>query len=41
MFNNVSRKYLKAILVLNAIEFPRTHQISVLLALVPAQFAPL
>jgi HEPN domain-containing protein len=28
-------KYIKALLVLNAIEFPRTHQISVLLTLVP------
>ena len=27
-------------LVLNAIEFPRTHQISLLLALVPAQVRP-
>ena len=33
-------KYLKAMLVLNAIEFPRTHQISLLLALVPAQVRP-
>ena len=33
-------KYVKAMLVLNAIEFPRTHQISLLLALVPAQVRP-
>jgi HEPN domain-containing protein len=33
-------KYVKAMLVLNAIEFPRTHQISVPLALVPAQVRP-
>ncbi len=34
-------KYLKALLVLNDIEFTRTHQISTLLALVPAQARPL
>jgi len=33
-------KYLKALLVLNGIEFPRTHQISVLMALLPAQVRP-
>ncbi len=33
-------KYLKALLVLNDIEFSRTHQISTLLALVPAQVRP-
>jgi HEPN domain-containing protein len=33
-------KYLKALLVLNGIEFPRTHQISTLLALVPAPIRP-
>lgn len=33
-------KYLKALLVLNGIEFTRTHQISTLLALVPAQVRP-
>ena len=33
-------KYVKAMLVLSAIEFPRTHQISLLLALVPDQVRP-
>lgn len=33
-------KYLKALLVLNGVEFTRTHQISVLLALVPVQVRP-
>jgi HEPN domain-containing protein len=33
-------KYLKALLVLNGVEFTRTHQISSLLALVPAQMRP-
>ena len=33
-------KYLKALLVLNSIDFSRTHQISTLLALVPAQVRP-
>ena len=33
-------KYLKALLVLNGIEFSRTHQISTLLALVPAPVRP-
>ncbi len=33
-------KYIKALLVLNAIEFPRTHQIGVLLTLVPIQIRP-
>ena len=33
-------KYLKAMLVLNGIEFSRTHQISTLLALVPSQVRP-
>jgi HEPN domain-containing protein len=33
-------KYLKALLVLNDIEFSRTHQISTLLALVPASIRP-
>jgi HEPN domain-containing protein len=35
-----AEKYLKALLVLNGIEFTRTHQISVLLALVPAEVRP-
>ena len=33
-------KYLKALLVLNGIDFSRTHQISFLLALVPAPVRP-
>jgi HEPN domain-containing protein len=33
-------KYLKALLVLNGIEFSRTHQISTLLAFVPAPIRP-
>ena len=33
-------KYLKALLVLNGIDFPRTPQISVLLALVPTPVRP-
>lgn len=33
-------KYLKALLILNGIEFPRTHQISSLLALIPAPVRP-
>ncbi len=33
-------KYLKALLVLNGIEFPRTHLISVLVELVPVQVRP-
>lgn len=33
-------KYLKALLVLNGIEFSRTHQISVLMAFLPAQVRP-
>jgi len=33
-------KYLKALLVLNGIEFLRTHQISTLVALVPPQVRP-
>ena len=33
-------KYLKALLVLNGIDFSRTHQISTLLALLPAQVRP-
>lgn len=33
-------KYLKALLVLNGVEFTRTHQISILLALVPIQVRP-
>ncbi len=33
-------KYIKALLVLNAIEFGRTHQLSKLLALVPSSIRP-
>ena len=33
-------KYLKALLVLRGTEFPRTHHISVLLALLPASLRP-
>lgn len=33
-------KYLKALLVLNGIQFTRTHQISTLLALLPEQVRP-
>lgn len=35
-----AEKYLKALLVLNGIEFSRTHQISTLMALVPAEVRP-
>lgn len=35
-----AEKYLKALLIINDVEFPRTHQLSTLLALIPAPVRP-